>query len=177
MFEARLTQGSLLKKVCWRAESGSQPRSRHARLRSAPLPPALRPPAARRAGAGVHQGPGDGCKLRLLRHRLLAASHGLLSRLPGRAAAAVRRLRPLPLRPHAEHGHELGKHGARRAGCGRPASLAALAQCSARRLAARLAQLSRPRAQRGRNSLCALARSTAAESAPPAGRRLDRARC
>eukprot|EP00963_Diacronema_lutheri_P009676 scaffold883_cov325-Pavlova_lutheri.AAC.12 len=56
--------------------------------------------------ARIGQGPGDRCQLRLQRHRILAASHGLLARGTREPAAEVGRVRTLPMRQEHLHGCE-----------------------------------------------------------------------
>jgi hypothetical protein len=62
-------------------------------------------------GVGVDQGPGDGCELRLLVDGVLAAGDGLESRGAGGAAAAIGRVRALPVRPEHLDGDEPDEHG------------------------------------------------------------------
>jgi hypothetical protein len=73
--------------------------------------------AAACAGEPPQEGPGGDPRagqrrqLRLLRHRVLAAGHGLEPRRPRRAAPTRRGVRALPLRPQPLHGHEPQQHG------------------------------------------------------------------
>jgi hypothetical protein len=62
-------------------------------------------------GVGVDQGPGDGCELRLLVDGVLAAGDGLEPRGAGGAAAAIGRVRALPVRPEHLDGDEPDEHG------------------------------------------------------------------
>ena len=57
-------------------------------------------------GAGINQGVGHRCQLRLLRHRFLPPGHGLQPRRPRRSPPPIRGLRTLPLRSQPLHGHE-----------------------------------------------------------------------
>jgi hypothetical protein len=62
-------------------------------------------------GAGVDQGPGDGCKLRLLVDGVLVAGDGLESRGAGGAGVAIGEVRALPVRPEHLDEDELDEHG------------------------------------------------------------------
>ena len=62
-------------------------------------------------GAGGDQGSGDGRELRLLVDGILAAGDGLEPRGAGGAAAAIGRVRALPVRPEHFDGDEPDEHG------------------------------------------------------------------